>query len=152
MILTENKYQNFHLLRCSGGVSYTETLTELSKYAIKEGLAKEGHTEALLAREEQYPTGLMANIGVAIPHADEAYTQTGSIIVALLEKSSRFKAMAGGGEVDSEVIFLLMIDKPENQVKVLSNIVELIQDKTIAEKIKSPDICEILKDRFQNFI
>ena len=152
MILKENKYNNFRLLKCSGGGSSTETLTELSQYAIKEGLVTEEHTKALLDRESQYPTGLQSKIGVAIPHADEVYTKEGGIVVALLDETSKFKAMAGGGQVDVEVVFMLLIDKPENQVKVLSDIMSLIQDDEIIKAIKGPDALEILSKRFQSFL
>ena len=76
-------------------------LVALSSAAIKAGYAKLGYLEAILEREEKYPTGLhIPQIEVAIPHADAEWANVPSLTIGLLEHPVPFKPMGGeGGDV-----------------------------------------------------
>jgi len=132
VILNSDKYKNIYLLKTDGGNNSTELLTELGQYAVDNALATDGFVRALLKREHQYPTGIQASLGIAIPHADQCYTIENTIIVALLDKPATFRSMGYGTEMKVEVVFMLLLNE-ENQVKVLSELVRFIQDE---EKLK----------------
>jgi PTS system galactitol-specific IIA component len=75
--------------------SREEVLEELSNAAINAGYAKPGYYEAILEREEEYPTGLHTpEIKVAIPHADAEWANTPSLTIGLLEHPVIFKQAA----------------------------------------------------------
>lgn len=98
-----------------------EVLEALSNAAINAGYAKNGYLEAILEREEKYPTGLHTpEIEVAIPHADVEWANAPSLTIGLLEHPVTFKPMGGeGGDVDVEIVFMLTIKEPKEQINFL---------------------------------
>jgi len=98
-----------------------EVLEDLSNSAIKAGFAKPGYYKAILEREEEYPTGLHTpEIEVAIPHADAEWANTPSLTIGLLEHPVTFKPMGGeGGDVAVEIVFMLTINEPKQQINFL---------------------------------
>ena len=143
---------NFQLLKMSGGGTSSEILKELADYAIENGLATEGYYDALMAREKQFPTGLQATCGVAIPHADEEYTLKSTIVLAVLDNKAQFQEMGGHNIVDVEVIFLLLVKGLDKQVKILQNIVSLIQNEEMLNLLKGPDALRIMEDNFKSLV
>lgn len=97
---------------------------------MREGLAKEGFAQALLEREEKYPTGIHASgTGIAIPHADAEWTLVPGMIVAVLKQPVIFEPMGGqGGEVQVNLVFLLLIVNPDDHVAFLSALADFISD------------------------
>ena len=136
------------LLHISGSGNYTNILKELGDYSIKEDLAFEGLTDALIKREDEYPTGLDVNGGVAIAHADIVYTKKPTIIVANLDKPAVFRSMVEKKEIKVQTVFLLLVKEAKNQVKVLENIVSIIQDERKMKKIKSDEGNDFVKELF----
>jgi galactitol PTS system EIIA component len=98
-----------------------EVLKELAVAAIAAGYAKEGFEQALLERERKYPTGLHTpQIEVAVPHADAEWTLRPSMVIGILEKPVIFEPMGGeGGEVQTELVFMLTIEDPSEHVDFL---------------------------------
>lgn len=143
---------NFQLLKMSGGGTSADILKELADYAVENGLAKEGYYDALMAREKQFPTGLQATCGVAIPHADEEFTEQSTIVLAVLDNEAKFQQMGGQGTVDVEVIFLLLVKGLDKQVKILQNIVYLIQNEEILNLLKGPDALRIMEENFGSLV
>ena len=136
------------LLHIKGDGYYTDVLKELGDYSIKEGLAFEGLTDALLKREDEYPTGLDVNGGVAIAHADIVYTKKPTILVVNLQEPTIFRSMVEKKEISVRTIFLLLVKEAENQVKVLENIVGIIQDEEKMAKIKGTEGKRYVKELF----
>ncbi len=127
------------LIKLSGSKDCQTVLTELGNYAIQQKLAKEGFTEALLEREQKFPTGIQAKSGIAIPHSEQDFTLKPTLIIALLDKSTLFHPMGGGEDVSVETVFLLLLDQAEHQVEMLTNIVSFIQDENKMQKLRSID-------------
>lgn len=150
MIIPKTIQDHMQLLTVRGAESCEALLTELGSYAVKQGLAEEGFPEALLERERNYPTGIQASIGIAIPHSDQKYTRCPTVIIATLDKPVSFCPMGGGEEVPVETVFMLLMDKMEHQVDMLGAIVEFIQDETklnalrgetVSDEILQPLVC-----------
>lgn len=151
MIINEIKCNNIRLLKVSGGGASNELLEELAGYAIKEGFANQGYVQALLKREEEYPTGIQAIWGIAIPHADQQFTKQGTIIMAMLEHGTEFREMASRETMQVEMVFLLLIQNTSNQVKVLENIVALIQDEDKMNSLRSSAAMATLENVFEAY-
>ena len=122
-----NGYAN--LVHVEGGCEWRDLLTQLGGTAIELGLAKEGIEAALIERESSYPTGIAAEIGIAMPHADSAFTAKDSVLVATLDKPVLFNPMGGGDEtVPVEVVFLLLLDDIDKHLTLLKAVSKLIPD------------------------
>lgn len=152
MIVNETKCNNILLLHVTGGGTANELLKELAEYAIENGYAKEGYAQALIKREEEYPTGIQAKQGVAIPHADLQYTNKGTIIIAILENSAQFHEMGTHHAVQVEIVFLLLIQEIQHQVHVLESIVTLIQDELQMKSLQSESAISTLEHVFEAYV
>ncbi len=138
-----------HLLRLNGGETWRELLTEAGTFAVAQGLGKAGLVDALLERETSYPTGVSAAVGIAIPHADEKYTQHTGVVVATLDKPSSFRPMGGGeGDIPTEVVFLLLMKDTGKHLGMLGTITDLIQDSAKMEALKGESAMEMLSAAF----
>ncbi|HPX32388.1 MAG TPA: PTS sugar transporter subunit IIA [Erysipelotrichaceae bacterium] len=151
MILNSNKYENIYLLKTAGGNDSTELLTELGQYAVDNALATDDYVSALLEREQQYPTGIQASLGIAIPHADQCYTIENTIIVALLDKPATFRSMGYGNKMEVEVVFMLLLNK-DNQVKVLSELVRFIQDEKKLKELYTENGLNCMYETFGKYL
>lgn len=151
MILSNDKYENIYLLKTEGGNDSVELLTELGQYAVDNALATDNYVAALLEREQQYPTGIQASLGIAIPHADQCHTIKNTIIVALLEKPAIFRSMGYGNEMEVEVVFMLLLNK-DNQVKVLSELVSFIQDEKKLQQLYTDNGLTCMYETFGKYL
>lgn len=152
MITDELRCNHIVVLKLSGGGTSKELLYELADYAVQKGYAKEGYDQALLTREAEFPTGIQAKQGIAIPHADQMYTKKGTIIIAILEQKSEFLEMGSKKPVHVEFVFLLLINDMKNQVKVLERIVSLIQDEQQMELLHTCEAIPTLEKIFKEYV
>ena len=60
--------------------------------------------------------------------------------------------MGGQGTVDVEVVFLLLVKGLDKQVKILQNIVYLIQNEEILNLLKGPDALRIMEENFGSLV
>ncbi|HWQ75496.1 MAG TPA: PTS sugar transporter subunit IIA [Syntrophomonas sp.] len=126
-----------------------EALKVIADFLMKNGYVEEGYYEMLLERERKFPTGLATKpFPVAIPHTDPLYVIKPCIIVARLKTPVNFTEMTRSGEVKVRYIFVLVVQKTEEQVNLLQAIVNIFSDKATMKKIDSAQtadkIAEIL--------
>ncbi|CAA7600890.1 Phosphoenolpyruvate-dependent sugar phosphotransferase system, EIIA 2 [Acididesulfobacillus acetoxydans] len=125
-----------------------DLLMDLSSKLLSKGYVKDSFADAVIARERTFPTGLFTNgVPVAIPHTDAIHVLKPGILIANLDKPIIFKEMGNGvNDVSAELIFLLAIDKPENQIDVLKKVMNILCKSEILFKIKkAQDISETLE-------
>ena len=121
---------NISSLRFSEEMTWQQLLTKMSEEAIKNGWAKEGFTEAILTREENYATGLHASIDIAIPHADAEWTVEPAMVTATLDTPVEFNPMGGVGDpVKAEFVFMLVIPDANAHIDFLQAIAGFIEDE-----------------------
>ncbi len=93
---------------------------------------EKGFEQAVLAREKQYPTGLPTKIPVALCHVEAEYVKQTAMAVATLKKPVEFHNMGDPQAVlDVEIVFLLTILDPKQQVFYLRKLMELFKDGTL---------------------
>ena len=120
---------------------------------IKEGYAKESYIEALIHREQEFPTGLdVDGFGVAIPHTDVSHVIKPGIAIAVLDKPVTFVQMGTDDEtVEVQLVFMLSVVDPNAHIDQLQRILEIIQDTAVLEqllKVKNTEqIIEIIKEK-----
>ncbi len=118
--MSSQMLENVQVLRISQD-NKEAVLKELSDAAIAKGFAKADYHQALIERESQYPTGLHTpEVEVAIPHADAEWANVSSLTIGLLDKPVKFQSMDGlGGDVNAEIVFMLTIQDPKEQIDFL---------------------------------
>lgn len=115
-----------------------ELLKKMSSVLISEGFVKESYQKAVIAREEEFPTGLPTKgMSVAIPHTDSHHVKREGLLVGVLEKPIIFEVMASRQEyVSVEIVFMLAIKNPNNQVVMLQKLISLCQNESDLAMIK----------------
>ena len=121
--------------------SKEEALTYLSDKLIEKGIVKESYKEAILNREKVFPTGLQfEKYGIAIPHTDVEYVNKEQIAVMTLENPVSFYQMGTNDvEVSVKVIFMLALKEAHSQLSILQQLIEILQDKEIMERLMNMD-------------
>lgn len=114
-------------------------LQKMSDVLYEHGFVKESYQEAVIERERNFPTGLpTAGISVAIPHTDSDHVVKEGFLVGVLEQPVTFEIMASNHEyVDVELVFMLAIKKPEQQLVMLQRLIALCQDEQNLHLLRS---------------
>ena len=104
-------------------------IRSLAALLLGQKYVKDTYIDAVLTREESFPTGLRTlDVHVAIPHCDVGHCVNPGIAVGVLASPVEFTEMATLDQfVDAKIIFLLAITEPEQQVIWLSRLVNLFQ-------------------------
>lgn len=121
----------------------------LATVAHTNGYVDEAFEAAVLAREEEHPTGLPTALPAAIPHADPIHVHRPGFVAALLDPPVSFKQM---GTPDTTVavrlVVMLLVTDPGSQVKLLGRIIQAFQDPRLGHRldaVKTPlDLSTIL--------
>jgi PTS system galactitol-specific IIA component len=120
----------------------SEAVRHLAALLKANGYVKDSYADAVLEREKSFPTGLPTEeIQVALPHTDVVHCLKPGMAIGLLKKPVEFFEMATlDRTVNAEIIFLLSITVPSDQVVWLSRLVTLFQRPGFLREFKSiPD-------------
>lgn len=116
---------------------YDGVLKFIGEKLIKLGYAKETFTDAIIKRENMYPTGLPTEpLPVAIPHTDTEHVIKPCICFIRLKNNVEFHEMI---EVNKTVkvnyVFCILLDNPKNQTGVLQSILSIASNSSIMDKL-----------------
>ena len=136
---------------------YETLLHNLSDKLEEKGYVKEGYADAVIRREQIYPTGLPTNImKVAVPHAIERdYVLEPRVLVATLKEPVAFKEMGDGvRDVMVDIVFLLAVCGSNDQLTILQKIVGLFSESDAMAELKqastTSELYKVLKHYLAN--
>lgn len=130
-----------------------DVFEQLGGALIREGYSREDYVEALKEREAQFPTGLdIQGFGVAIPHTDAGYVIHETEGIATLKKPVKFIQMGSDDTpVMIKVVFMLAIEDPKTHIKKLQQILRIIQDRVVLERIyeagSAEEVIDIIRQK-----
>jgi len=132
--------------------TWRDVIGKLGKLMLDKNDVKDSYIDAVIAREEELPTGL--NIGdfyVAIPHTDSNHVNKSSIAIATLKSPVEFSEMINpAGKINVELVFLLAVKDPKQQVTLLKSLMSVFQNKKLLINLKNAkeksEVAVILKD------
>ena len=111
------------------------------------GYVKPGYGDAVVKREEEYPTGLPGKeMNLAIPHTNNLLVNRPAVGVIVPRRPVKF-AMMGMKEtlLPCELIMPLVVQDSKRQIQMLKKMMKIIQDGALLRRIKdSKDKAEIL--------
>ncbi|MGC3995042.1 MAG: PTS sugar transporter subunit IIA [Propionicimonas sp.] len=116
-----------------------EALRRLAGEFVSRDLVLASFPDAVLDREQRYPTGLdLGDIAVAIPHTDAEHVRTDQLGFMSLQNPVTFRQM-GDDTATAEVslVIMLALHKTEDQIPMLQKLVELIQDRTSIDTLRT---------------
>ena len=123
------------------GENDKEILGQMADVMFQEGYVNEGFHNAIIRREENFPTGLpTGEINVAIPHTDPEYVNRPAVCLGILDSPVKFNVMGMENEtVLVSVLFMLAIKKKEDQLGLLQKLIATCQDQETLKVIQSGD-------------
>lgn len=125
-----------------------DVLNFLSGELVKSNNVKPEFKQAIIDRENIYPTGLpSAGVNIAIPHADSDLVYNTKIAIGILNSEVLFNSMENiNKELKVQIIIMLAIKEPHGQIDMLQKIVGIIQNETLTKKlIKIKDKDEVIE-------
>ncbi|WP_427112284.1 PTS sugar transporter subunit IIA [Megasphaera sueciensis] len=104
----------------------------------EKGFVKESFLKGISDREKNYPTGLeMENYGCALPHTDVEHVINPVVAVATLTNPIEFNIMGDSdNQVKVSMVFMLALNKKEDQVVMLKELAALIQNTDVIDKMR----------------
>ena len=116
-----------------------ELFESMFKKMHQADVVKDDYLEGIKEREKEYPTGLVVgNTGFAIPHTDSSKVNYSQICFASLKNPIEFANMVDKNDVIKvELVFMLAMSKPHEQVETLQNLIELFQDEETINELKN---------------
>ena len=132
-----------------------EALKILADNFYKYDYVKDGYYENVIKREKDFPTGLPTIIPVAICHTEAQYVKQGALAMATLAKPIPFGEMGTPDrEISAEIIFLLALNDPKDQVPWLKKMVTIFKSKDTLLSIKNEtsraELANLLNNLFYN--
>lgn len=153
--MTETLLSNIIVKKYVEPINRIDLLKSLAEIALHEEWARPGYINAVLSREEKYPTGLHTRgVEIAIPHADPEWTILPGMVVGILSEPTGFEPMGGeGDEVKARFIFLLLIPDAESHIDFLQTLAEFIENedrlKTLGETNDIKPLLDFFKQKLE---
>lgn len=131
---------------CLEAENEEEALRKVGAMFLAGGFVKETYIDAVVEREKIYPTGInLKGISLAMPHTDKSHVHKSAIAIALLKEPVTFMHMGSTGEkVRAEIIFMMSIDDPEEQIDNLKRVMRLFMNQDMIQAFKSAANTEAL--------
>ena len=93
--------------------------------------------ENVIRREKDFPTGLPTVIPIALCHTEREFVIQSALAVGTLKHPIDFQEMGTPERVvKAEIIFLLALNDPKDQVPWLRKMMTVFKSKEVMEKIK----------------
>lgn len=114
-----------------------DLFTRLGAILAEKGYVKDTWLDAILEREDNYPTGLACEaVQVALPHVDPEHLLKPYIAIVKPAAPVRFDGMAGSGPVDAQLVVNLgLLAHAEDQVRVLQAFLGIFIDADATKEI-----------------
>lgn len=112
-------------------------LRYLAGRMFENGMVKETYEQAIVDRENIFPTGLkFPRYGVAIPHTDGEHVVETTFSIMTLDSPVEFVQMATNGEkISVNLIIMLAIKEAHGQVEMLQKLMTFLQNEDIVNEI-----------------
>lgn len=121
------------------GDTKEKLLKGLAETLFSKGYVKDDFAKAILAREEEFPTGLqLEKTAVAIPHTYSEYVNKPFIYVVKLAKPVTFIQMGTSDvEVNVHFVIVLGISEPKNQTGLLVELMNVFGQEKFIEQLQN---------------
>lgn len=125
---------------------YADAIHKVGKLLLDNGYVKETYIDAVIAREADFPTGLILDgIQIAMPHTAGVHVNTPAVCVAKLAKPVTFGHMGDPDtKVAAELLFMMAIKNPDEQIETLQAVMGVFTNKEAIAALKAADTKETL--------
>jgi galactitol PTS system EIIA component len=132
----------------------SDAICRLTDVLRERGYVTADYKQAVLAREEEFPTGLPTEgVRIAIPHAGAQEVLRSGIAVGILEQEVGFKNMADPDEeLSVGIVFLLANNNTGEQTKILQALTNIFSDSARLKMLVTLDDSEKVAQALNSFV
>ena len=118
-----------------------DAIRQVGQLFLKNGFVKDTYIDAVVAREKVFATGLeLDGISIAMPHTDIIHVNKPGVTVAKLAHPVEFEHMGEPGrKVQAEMIFMMAIVDPKDQIGTIMKVLGVFQNKEAMEAFKKAE-------------
>ncbi|HEI2465234.1 TPA: PTS galactitol transporter subunit IIA [Escherichia coli] len=121
------------------GISFadrSEVLTHIGNEMLAKGVVHDTWPQALIAREAEFPTGIMLEQhAIAIPHCEAIHAKSSAIYLLRPTNKVHFQQADDDNDVAVSLVIALIVENPQQQLKLL---------RCLFGKLQQPEIVETL--------
>lgn len=135
-------------------VSRDDLIIKLGKKLQEGGYVKDSFIEAVIGRENRYPTGLPTEeLKIAIPHTDVKHVHKSCICIAKLTEPVNFKLMGDNQQnIPVDMVCMLALNNPDSHLSILQKVIQLFSNKGVLKKLKEARDSEQIYETFMQAI
>ncbi len=136
-MLMNEPFFDFVLVEKIKTTSSIEVLDKLSTTLFINGAVVSQFRNAVIERENNFPTGMPTKIPTALPHTDSEYCLKKALAVAILEEPVPFGLMGGedGDVIKAKLVFMLSLPDPKSQIQIIQKILDMFRNEQIIAKM-----------------
>lgn len=131
-----------------------DAIRQVGKLFEENGYVKDSYIDAVVAREKVFATGLeLDGISIAMPHTDIIHVNKPGVTVAKLAHPVEFEHMGEPGrKVEAEMLFMMAITNPEDQIGTIMRVLGVFQNKEALEAFKAAETEEEVYEAAAKYI
>ena len=131
-----------------------DAIRQVGKLFEVNGYVKDSYIDAVVAREKVFATGLeLDGISIAMPHTDIIHVNKPGVTVAKLAHPVEFEHMGEPGrKVEAEMLFMMAITNPEEQIGPIMRGLGVFQNKEALEAFKAAETEEEVYEAAAKYI
>lgn len=131
-----------------------DAIRQVGKLFEENGYVKDSYIDAVVAREKIFATGLeLEGISIAMPHTDIIHVNKPGVTVAKLAHPVEFEHMGEPGrKVEAEMLFMMAITNPEDQIGTIMRVLGVFQNKEALEAFKAAETEEEVYEAAAKYI
>ncbi|MCT2056686.1 PTS sugar transporter subunit IIA [Dermabacter hominis] len=115
-----------------------EVLTTMARRLRELGAVAATFEEAVIAREERFPTGLPTAVPTALPHTDPEHVLIEGVAVATLAHPVQFREMgSSSSSIEARFVVMMLLKQAHSQLEALQTLVARLQDVEAVEALAS---------------
>ena len=130
-----------------------ELFEKMGKVLFEQGYVKEGYFEAIVRRENTFPTGLLTDaFPISMPHVEAEYVEKNAVVVVKLNPPVAFRRMDDPSqELMSELAFFIIIADKNSHTKAIASLVKIFMNPEMLFKIRDAssheEVMEIIRNQ-----
>lgn len=114
----------------------TTAIRLLAERAVAHGFAHESYVDAVLAREQEHPTGLPLPVPAAIPHVGAEHVAAPALAALVPRSPILFGEMGSRHRtVRARLVLMLFVDDPQAQVPLLGRLIAVLRSPDLEESL-----------------
>ena len=129
---------------------------KIYKILEERGDVKFSFLTSIIEREKEFPTGLdLGKYKIAIPHTNPEHINKEAVIFVRNKNKVIFRDMGMDlNDLETDFIFVLLVKKNGEQIEVLENLMNLLSEEVLLDKLKDvkteEEVYEKKKEKLNN--